>query len=211
MKFFSFLMLSSMLVLCSISCKEASKTDSTEQVANQTAAEKTPSSSIKVTQRDSKGHPASNKPKKAQNNAKNKSADDHLSAGGMDWLSIEDAASLKDKSGKKYLIDVYTDWCGWCKVMDKKTFTDPEVIAYLEENFHIVKFNAEQKNPITWEGKSYEWIKTGRKGVNTLAQKLLGGRLGYPTMVYLDENKQLIKSSPGYKDPAKLLAELRQL
>ncbi len=132
-------------------------------------------------------------------------------ANSMNWLSIDDAATLKNSEGKMYFVDVYTDWCGWCKVMDKKTFSDPEVQKYLEDNFHVVKFNAEQKEPINWEGKTYEWVAAGRKGVNTLAQELLGGRLGYPTMVYLDENRKVIKSSPGFKDPQKLLAELKQL
>lgn len=129
----------------------------------------------------------------------------------LPWLSIEEAASLKNKGDKKYFIDVYTDWCGWCKRMDKTTFSDPEVQKYLEENFHVVKFNAEQKTPIEWEGSTYNWKAGGRRGVNALTMELIGARPGYPTMVYLDKDRKRIKASPGYKDPAKLLAELKQL
>jgi len=131
--------------------------------------------------------------------------------GGVTWNKIDDLEQIAKSGDKKVLIDVYTSWCGWCKVMDKKTFTDPEVISYLNDNFHLVKFNAEQKQPITYKGKTYEWVPTGRKGVNMLAHEMLNGRLGYPSLVYLDENLGTIRVSPGYKTPEKLLTELRGL
>jgi len=131
--------------------------------------------------------------------------------GGLVWNSIDDLEKIAAKGDKKVMIDMYTSWCGWCKVMDKKTFTDPDVIAYLNDNFHLVKFNAEQKQPVMYQGKKYEWINAGRKGVNMLAHEMLNGRLGYPSMVYLDENLNKIRVSPGYKKPDQLLAELRGL
>lgn len=137
--------------------------------------------------------------------------DNTKAKGGVTWNKIDDIEKIAKAGDKKVLIDVYTSWCGWCKVMDKKTFTDPEVISYLNDNFHLVKFNAEQKQPITYKGKTYEWVPTGRKGVNMLAHEMLNGRLGYPSLVYLDENLGKIRVSPGYKTPEKLLAELRGL
>jgi thioredoxin-related protein len=128
------------------------------------------------------------------------------------WLNIEQANDLgSNNNDKKFLIDVYTDWCGWCKVMDKKTFTDPEVIKYLNENFHVVKFNAEQKETVTYKGNTYNWQSMGRSGVNMLAFDLLQGRMSYPSLVYLNENLEPIKVSPGYKEPAQLLSELKAL
>jgi len=131
--------------------------------------------------------------------------------GGLVWNSIDDLEKIAAKGDKKVMIDMYTSWCGWCKVMDKKTFTDPDVIAYLNDNFHVVKFNAEQKQPVMYKGKKYDWVNSGRKGVNMLAHEMLNGRLGYPSMVYLDENLNKIRVSPGYKKPDQLLAELRGL
>ncbi len=132
--------------------------------------------------------------------------------GELTWLTVEQASEIGQGSNdKKFLVDVYTDWCGWCKVMDKKTFTDPEVIKYLNENFHVVKFNAEQKEPVNYRGKTYEWMQNGRSGVNTLGIELLNGRLSYPTLVFLDANLQPITVSPGYKTPELLLAELKNL
>lgn len=136
---------------------------------------------------------------------------DHMNVGGMKWLTMEEASQIKNNDGKKFLVDVYTDWCGWCKVMDRNTFTDPTLKEYLQANYHLVKFNAEQKDPINFKGQTYEWMPAGRKGVNKLALEILGGRLSYPTLVYFDQNLQKITASPGYKKPDQLMNELKTL
>lgn len=130
---------------------------------------------------------------------------------GMEWLSFDEVDQMGSKNDKKYLVDVYTSWCGWCKVMDKQTFTDTEVKDYVGDNFYPVKFDAEQKDPIKFKGKAYEWMPGGRKGINKLAVELLGGRMSYPSLVYLDENMNKIKVSPGFKKPEQLLSELKAL
>ena len=188
------------LILCLASCQ-----DSTSTTAN--ATQNTPA--------------AQNTAKKTQNNGSqiktttatsaksmNKTAE---IANGMDWLSFDDVAKMGNKDGKKYLVDVYTSWCGWCKVMDRQTFTNPEVQSYIGEKFHPVKFDAEQKDPIGFKGKQYEWTPGGRKGVNKLALELLGGRMSYPSLVYLDSDMNKIRVSPGFKKPDQLLAELKGL
>ena len=131
--------------------------------------------------------------------------------GGMDWLSFDDVDQMGSKSDKKYLVDVYTSWCGWCKVMDKQTFTNEDVKSYVNDKFYPVKFDAERKSPIKFKGKDYEWMPGGRKGINKLAVELLGGRMSYPSLVYLDENMNKIKVSPGFKKPDQLLSELQGL
>ena len=68
------------------------------------------------------------------------------SANKMKWYTIEEVQALNEKDPKPILVDVYTDWCGWCKVMDRKTFANADVQAYIQENFYPVKFNAEQKS-----------------------------------------------------------------
>lgn len=154
-------------------------------------------------------------PTKSKKSAKSASAHastSHLNTGGMLWTTFNEMEKSGFKpNGKKYLVDVYTDWCGWCKVMDKKTFTDPDVQAYLNEHFNIVKFDAEQKESITLNGRIYEWQAGGRNGYNQLAKELLGPRMSYPTMVYLDENMKKIKSIPGYKKPDQILSELKNI
>ncbi|MBK9566192.1 MAG: DUF255 domain-containing protein [Saprospiraceae bacterium] len=73
----------------------------------------------------------------------------------LNWLTVEQASEIGTKVEIiKILVDGYTEWCGWCKVMDKKTFTDPALIEYLNKNFHVVKFNA-RKGPVNYKGKAY--------------------------------------------------------
>lgn len=145
-----------------------------------------------------------------QNPAHNASAIEET-AEGLKWYDFENAMAINEKANKKVLVDVYTSWCGWCKVMDKKTFTDPEVVKYLNDNFILVKFNAEIKEPIEYKGQTYEFKQMGRRGANALAIQLLNGRLAYPSLVYLDSQFDKLKVSPGYKTPEQLLGELKLL
>jgi len=124
------------------------------------------------------------------------------------WYTFEEAVALNEKTPKKFYIDVYTDWCGWCKVMDKKTFTDPKVAAYMNEHYYPVKLNAEQKGVINFQGTEFKWVEAGRKGIHMLAYSLLEGNMSYPSFVYLNEKYERIMTSPGYKEPAQLLPEL---
>lgn len=129
----------------------------------------------------------------------------------LEWLGIDALDKLEIGDKKGILIDVYTDWCGYCKIMDKHTFTDPEVMAYLSKNYHLIKFNAEQKEPIEFEGRNYQWKAGGRKGYNTLARDMLEGQMSYPSIVYYNENKIKIIAVPGYKKPAQLLNDIERV
>ncbi len=126
----------------------------------------------------------------------------------INWYSWEEAMELSKTNPKKVFVDVYTDWCGWCKKMDKTTFKDPQIVQYLNDNFYAVKFNAEQKEPIAFNNRTFEFMKAGRRGVHQLAYALLDGRMGYPAFVLLDESFARIMISPGYKVTDQLMKEL---
>ncbi len=128
------------------------------------------------------------------------------------WYSWEEAVKANAVVKKKFFVDVYTDWCGWCKTMDKETFSKPEVAAYLNAHYYPVKLNAEQREDIVFGVDTFRYLKPeggqGR-GVNQLAYSLLDGKLGYPTVVYLTENYERLMIAPGFKTPADLLPQLK--
>lgn len=125
------------------------------------------------------------------------------------WYTWEEAIQLAEDQPKKLFIDMYTDWCGWCKRMDATTFKDPGVVKHLNDNFYPVKFDAEQKEEVEYKGHTFKFIASGRRGVHELAYSLLDGKLGYPSYVYLDEEQRRITISPGYKPADKMLKELQ--
>ena len=59
------------------------------------------------------------------------------------WYTFEEAVELNKAEQRKIFIDVYTDWCGWCKKMDATTFNSPEIAKILNEEYYAVKFDAE--------------------------------------------------------------------
>lgn len=120
---------------------------------------------------------------------------------GIEWISIEEAEALVKTADnpKKIFIDVYTDWCGWCKKMDQVTFNNPEVSDYMNANFYMVKFNAESKDDVFVKGTTFSFVPSGRRGYHELAVALTQGKLSYPTVVFLDPELNMITPLPGFR------------
>ena len=119
----------------------------------------------------------------------------------IQWMSWDDAAAMQDKEPRKVVIDIYTDWCSWCKKMDEATFKNPKIATYINENFYAVKFNAEQKQSITVGDKVYKYVRGGKRGYHELAAALTQNRLSYPTIVFLDETMSVLQPLKGYHGP----------
>jgi thioredoxin-related protein len=123
------------------------------------------------------------------------------------WMTFEEAVEKMKTEKRKIFIDVYTDWCGWCKVMDKNTFTEANIAKLLNEKFYPVKFDAEQTADVVFNGTTFKFIPYGNKGVHQLAAALLNNQLSYPNFVFLDEDFHIVPiysgmtSVPGYKRP----------
>ncbi len=116
----------------------------------------------------------------------------------INWISMEEGLKAMEGGDKKLFIDFYTDWCGWCKVQDRTTFKDPEVIKLINENFVAVKFNGEHKDPITMDGQEFKYVASGRRGYHELAAYFLQNKLSYPTVLLVNERKE-IYALPGYR------------
>lgn len=125
------------------------------------------------------------------------------------WVSLQEAQQRAGAEQKKVMIDIYTNYCAWCKVMDQRTFSDPEVVQYLNDYFLAVRFNAEEEQALVFKGKSYNRVRNGRKIYHELALEFMRGRLSYPTIVFLDEQLNLIQPIPGYQDASQYIKVLR--
>lgn len=125
----------------------------------------------------------------------------------INWMTLEEAIEAQKNEPRKIMIDAYTTWCGPCKLLDKNTFHNPDVVKYINKNYYAVKFNAEGNDEITYKGTTYnnpEFVpeKTGRNSMHNLA-KYFGIR-AYPTLLFLDEEANVIGPIPGYKTPRQL-------
>lgn len=120
----------------------------------------------------------------------------------IQWMSIEDAyeLTLTEENPKKIFIDVYTDWCGWCKRMDKATFQNEEVATYMNEHYYNVKFDAEQKESVEILGNTFKFVPQGNRGYHELAAALLNGKMSYPTVVFLNRKFEMLSPVPGYQE-----------
>lgn len=130
-------------------------------------------------------------------------------SGGIRWMSFEEAVKASDANPKKIFIDVYTDWCGWCKRMDAGTFSDSTVIAYMNANYYAVKLNAETRDTIRFRENSFVYKPEFK--ANEIALSLLNGKMGYPSFVILDERFAIMRTLSGYQQVDELLGSLQEL
>lgn len=114
------------------------------------------------------------------------------------WLTWEEAALKSKQEKKKIFVHLYTSWCSWCKKMDSSTFENKIVAQYINNNFYPVKFNAETTTSIQFNNKEYKFIKSGKKGYHEFAVWLTHGKLGYPTVVFIDNQLNIIQAIPGF-------------
>ena len=117
------------------------------------------------------------------------------------WYTLDEALKLNAKAPRKIMIDVYTDWCGWCKVMDRETFGNPTIARYINAHFYPVKFNAESTDAISFAGRKFQ---NQGQGAHQFAAWLLNGRMSYPSVAYLTGKLELIAAVPGFYNPEKI-------
>lgn len=101
----------------------------------------------------------------------------------INWISFEELEIAYATNPKPILIDVYTDWCGWCKKMDKDTYQNTKLVNYVNEKYYAVKFNAESKDSVRFNKQTYFYNKQNK--INELAIYLTFGRLEFPHTVFL--------------------------
>jgi thioredoxin-related protein len=117
----------------------------------------------------------------------------------VNWISIEKAQEIAKKENKTIFIDFSAEWCGWCKVMDKNTFSDAEVAKYMNENYCSVRLDYDSKEKFEFFGKKYTARELGSK------YKVPG----LPTILLVAHDNKKSKTLVGYKKPEPFLAKLQ--
>jgi len=114
------------------------------------------------------------------------------------WYTIDEALKLNATAPRKIMIDVYTDWCGWCKKMDAETFDHPVIARYINKNFYPVKFDAESSAPVKFGDNTFinQGVGGARKSTHQFATAL--GVTGYPAVAYFTGDLKLIGVVPGF-------------
>ena len=120
---------------------------------------------------------------------------------GLKWRSWDVGLKESGTAKKPVLVDVYTDWCGWCKRMDRDVYGKTEVSDYLAKKFVVVKLNAESESPASYDGRPY----TER----SLATKFRVN--GYPTTIFLGTSGEHLVNVPGYVPADDFLVLLRYI
>ncbi|MFM7023375.1 MAG: DUF255 domain-containing protein [Flavobacteriales bacterium] len=118
----------------------------------------------------------------------------------INWISFEQMEAAQKKQPRPVLVDVYTDWCGWCKRLDATTYADPNIVSYVNNNFYAIKFNAETHDSIVFQDKTYFNRVAGSRSTHDLAYALMGQRLSYPTTIYMNSEIKPTVIIPGYLD-----------
>ena len=125
----------------------------------------------------------------------------------VNWISFEALQIAYAQNPKPILIDLYTDWCGWCKHMDKTTYKNEKVVEYINKNYYAVKYNAESKQDVVFNNKTYKYNE--RYKTNDLAIELSFGRLEYPNTVFLSALAARPAPLSGYLKPKEMEAPLK--
>lgn len=122
----------------------------------------------------------------------------------IEWLTWDQAVEKMETEPRKLMIDVYTDWCGWCKRMDATTMKDATIIQQINQDWYAVKLDGEYKKNIEFKGRTYKFVPSGRRGYHELPAELMNGKMSYPTLVFLDEEYAIIQPLAGYQKPRML-------
>jgi len=125
----------------------------------------------------------------------------------IQWLGIEKAFENQSKQPRFMFIDLYTDWCGWCKVMDRSTFVEDTVSKFFKNRYYNVKFNAESTDTFRIMGNQFKYMEEYR--MNELALSLFNGQsASFPSFVVLGPGLEYLGIIQGYQKSDEFIGNL---
>lgn len=127
---------------------------------------------------------------------------------------FEELDSLQQIEQRAVIVFIHTDWCGYCHAMKKKTFKSEEVITILNDSFWFVSFDAEEKQPVTFNGDTYRFKPTGNNtGMHELSEHLakVNNQTLFPATCVLDPSNNIVFQYNQFISAPDLLAFLQEL
>jgi thioredoxin-related protein len=123
------------------------------------------------------------------------------------WLTLTELQAVYSKDPRPVLVDVYTHWCQWCKVMDKETYSNDNVVNYINDHYYAVRFDAESKDSVLWAGEKFGYNSEYK--ANDFAVYLTSGQMSFPTTVLLSDIKAQPAPLSGFLKPGELEPPLK--
>ncbi len=120
----------------------------------------------------------------------------------VQWLKLDEVTAKVKEQNKPVLIDLYTDWCYWCKVMDKKTYSKSKVIDYINGHFYSARVNAETKDILNWNNKTYNYNADYK--INDFALYVTNGQASFPTTIIITDDNPMPISIAGFMEPKEM-------
>ena len=117
------------------------------------------------------------------------------------WHDFNSGYALAKKQHKPAIIDIYADWCKWCKVMDKKTYTNKKIIDIINKKYIAIRINSDKDSGIKFKGKTFT--------AQQFSQAL--GVRGLPATIFMDKKGEMITMLPGFIEPKVLLPVLEYI
>ncbi len=117
------------------------------------------------------------------------------------WHTFEKGVAEATKQKKLMVVDFYTDWCKWCKVMDEKTYSDARVIQFAKDKLVMSRVNAESQEKVRFKGQEFTYAQLARAF----------GVKAFPTTVFIDPKGEFLTAVPGYLTPEQFLPILEYL
>ncbi len=117
----------------------------------------------------------------------------------INWLDIQEALNQPPSEARKVMVAIYTENCALCKQLEETAFQDSLFAAYINEHFTPIKLNALHQEVLEFRDRSFRFVQNGTKGYHELAAELLKGRMSFPSLVFLDEQREHLQSINGLK------------
>ena len=128
---------------------------------------------------------------------------DSLLQGQIVWRSFEELNTIGNED-KKVMVFIYTDWCKWCRELDKTCFSDSDIANFINLNYFPIKFNGEIDESIEFQGQTYKLKKEDEKVFHQFTEEFNKGDISYPAIVFLDENLKVIQTIKGFRPKSEM-------